>query len=56
MNLNDVIIDLSPKQKEMLVNKRRKELTRLGYSVILTTALAELIAQARHQGSLEHAR
>jgi hypothetical protein len=54
MNLYDIIIDLSPNQKAILVKKRTAELKPLGYSVILTKSLAELIAQVRR--SLEHAR
>ena len=56
MNLHDVIIDRTPAEQAAVVIKRREELKPYGYSVILTKSLAELIAQARRQGSLEHAR
>jgi hypothetical protein len=55
MNLYDIIIDRSPAQKDILISKCCEELKPLGYSVILTTSLAKLIAEARHQGSLGYA-
>lgn len=56
INLYDIIIDRSAKDKAAIIIRRREELKPLGYSVILTTALADLIVEARHQGSLEYAR
>jgi len=56
INLYDIIIDRSAKDKAAIVIRRREELKPLGYSVILTTALADLIVEARHQCSLEHVR
>jgi len=56
INLYDIIIDRSPRDKAIFVHKRTEELKPLGYSVILTTSLAELIVEARHQCSLEHVR
>ena len=49
-NLHDIIIDRSPKEKAIRVSKLRVELFGLGYSIISTTFLAELLAGARQLG------
>ena len=56
MNLHDIIVDRSTEEKEIRVDKLRQELRGLGYSIIQTQALTALIAEARRQGMLEHAR
>ena len=56
INLNDIIIDRTPKEKEIRVDKLRQELRGFGYSIIQTEALAALIAEARRQAMLEHAK
>ena len=53
MNLHDVIIDLSPEEKQIRVKKLRAQLFGLGYSVVSTTLLAKLVADAR-QFAKEH--
>jgi hypothetical protein len=43
----DLIIDKSPSQKAIRVDKLRAELKELGYSVVSTSYLAGLMVQAR---------
>ena len=56
MNLHDIIIDKSPVEKAIRIEKLRGELKGMGMSVIETSVLTALIAEARRQGMLEHAR
>ncbi len=56
MNLHDIIIDRSPREKEIRINKLREELRDLGYSVVLTTSLTKLISEEKHQAGMEYAR
>jgi hypothetical protein len=44
---DDPIIDRSPEQKRMRVDKLRAELKDLGYSVVLTSYLTGLMVQSR---------
>jgi hypothetical protein len=55
MNIHDIIIDRSPAAKAAYIDKLREELKGMGLSVIETSVLAALIAEARRQGMLEHA-
>lgn len=55
-NLYDIIVDKTPEQKLARIDKLREELKGMGLSVIQTSVLAALIAEARHQGMLECAR
>ena len=54
MNLYEIIIDMSERQKAIRVEKLRGELKGMGFSVIQTSVLTALIAEARRQGMLEH--
>lgn len=57
MNLHNIIIDRSAEQKKLRIKLLEDELHSLGYfRVPYKGYLAEVIAQARRQGSLEHAR
>lgn len=55
MNLHDIIIDRTDREKVIRVEKLRGELKGMGYSIIQTSVLTALIAEARRQGMLEHA-
>jgi hypothetical protein len=55
MNLYEIIIDRSDHEKDIYVKKVTKELKGMGLSVIQTSVLTALIAEARRQGMLEHA-
>ena len=55
MNMFDVIIDKSPKQKLRRIALMREELKPLGYSIVSTVYLAGLIVQARRRPALEEA-
>lgn len=55
MNLDEIIIDRTDKEKAIRVEKLRGELKSMGLSVIETSVLTALIAEARRQGMLEHA-
>jgi len=55
MNLDNIIIDRSPAQKAILVDKLREELKPMGYSIILTTYLAALAFQAKRLKRMEEA-
>lgn len=55
-NLYDIIVDKTPEQKLARIDKLREELKGMGLSVIQTSVLAALIAEARHQGMLECAQ
>lgn len=45
--MNDSIIDRSPVQKALRVDRLRAELKDLGYSVVATSYLTGLMAQAK---------
>ncbi len=53
MNLDDVVIDRSPKEKAIRVDTLRAELKDLGYSVVSTRYLAGLLVQAKRLQPLE---
>jgi len=55
MNMFDVIIDKSPKQKLRRIALMREELKPLGYSIVSTVYLAGLIVQAKRRPALEEA-
>ena len=56
MNLYEIIVDMSEKQRAIRIKKLTEELNAVGYSVIQTSVLTALIAEARRQGMLELAR
>lgn len=47
MNLDEIIIDRSAKEKAALINRRRDELKPLGYAVVDSRYLAGLMVQAK---------
>jgi hypothetical protein len=49
INLYDIIIDRTPKEQAIRVEKLRGELKGMGFSVIQTSVLTALIAEARRQ-------
>ena len=55
MNMFDIIIDKSPKQKLRRIALMREELKPLGYSIVSTVYLAGLIVQAKRRPALEEA-
>jgi hypothetical protein len=46
IDLNEIIIDRSAKDKAALINRRRDELKPLGYSVVDSKWLAGIVAHA----------
>jgi hypothetical protein len=56
INLHDIIIDRSPKEKLIRVAALRAELKTLGYAVISSTYLAGLLVQAKRIKALEEAQ
>ena len=53
MNLHDIIIDLTPAEKQIRIEKLRAELFGLGYSIVSNAVLAKLVKDAR-QFAKEH--
>ena len=50
INLHDIIIDRSAKDKAALISRRQSELRPLGYSVVNSEWLASLMANANWNG------